>query len=681
MAGAIGLTIPISVNYEKEMAETLSEIKDTLISQGKNEEEIKDTLNKAEKNIKLENRLDVIKTKMDIYPNYMQKSLDKQEALIEIEKRFNERDEQINKLQQNNAITKSEMHLLKLKERLYKTWDKWMVKFPFFQKIAKGIADIAKGIWQGLKNNWFNMLMGFLMVMMFDPEGKFLMSILDFIVDMGLMLVGVIIKYIPKIINTFIYLFTKVFPQALVKIVQAIIPAIGKILDAFGLSFVGDFFKKGGILYTFFSMLAKNAHIIIGVVLAFMVLFKTFGLLQAAIGLFSKTAALKLASILGPTGIILAGIAAITIGAKMFFDYASEKGKEYKKQRETLQSKGDIRGEYKLYQENKIGRLGEVVNAFKEAKGFFEGFYEAALKDNELYKRERSLREKLGISSIQDKINDFFKEIDLFVWKISDFFTEYIPYHFNKIINTISTEFKKTFDNLYTFFIKPIGNLPKYIQKQFKNIWKDATSFFTKTLPNFLSNAIPNILASIKDKISGTFGGAWGSVKQTASNIYQGAKEYGTQAIETVMFYLNKFATFLRDDLMDGLQRISSWFSAIAMNPWKFIKSLAGSGDYAQKATEFQYALAKANEIKARGGTIKTDVTDKSPIARAVRGEIKTKDEYVKAIDDFQGTAKDLAESADLLKQALKSNKIQDVSMSKNLNFGPRFSGRSELGK
>jgi hypothetical protein len=278
---AAGLTIPLNSNTDKQVLEVVTNINDMLFVQ------LKKSQKKQAEQIKIER--------------------DNQILAIQREKREKE-----NESKEKNRIT--------LRDRIYKQYDKWIVKGAFFKKLGTSLTNISKGIANFAKNNWFTMLMGLLMIMLFDPEGKFLLSILDFIISMALMLINVIAKYIPKLIQTAIFIITKVLPEALRRIVSALFPAIGKMFTDWAemlkkdypviswiFETIGNAFKKDGAIYKFGMWLANNiVPIAIGI-----------GLVQAAI--WAYTIAMKMQSIAAwlavPANIALASTIMIWVGA------------------------------------------------------------------------------------------------------------------------------------------------------------------------------------------------------------------------------------------------------------------------------------------------------------------------------------------------------------------------------
>ena len=342
MAIAAGLTIPLNSNIDKQMLDVLSKMTDLMTdSQKKQIDNAKkesdhdeamldayNTLNKEytkqynegkitgnEYNLRLketiatlnilkdngiaqlelekkkEEKDDLIKlleNKLKFVPNFMKGTISKQIELLKIEQKYAESQEQLEKLLSNpdSRLSPIEKQLLKLQLKVAKVYDKWLVKFPFFKRLTDGIKGIAKGITNMVKNNWFTMLMGLLMLVMFDPEGKFLLSILDFIINMALMLIDVIIQYIPKIIDVIIklipklikvaiYIITDVLPNVLRKIVGALFPAVGKMFTKWSISLKKDYpiiswifsklgtaFSKNGVFYKFAMWIIKIFQIL-----------------------------------------------------------------------------------------------------------------------------------------------------------------------------------------------------------------------------------------------------------------------------------------------------------------------------------------------------------------------------------------------------------------------------------
>lgn len=171
-----------------------------------------------------------LQTKMAVLPEFMQKSYKKQIELLKLEKSHKERLEQIEKLHHTKQISDVEFKIAKIKEKLYNTYDKFLIKGKWFVNTAKSLKDMAVGIWQGLKNNWMTILAGFLLLL-FDPNGVLLSSLVDIFIQIGSMLIDLFIKYLPKVIDSLIHFIFDVLPPILVKVAEIAIPKILSVLE------------------------------------------------------------------------------------------------------------------------------------------------------------------------------------------------------------------------------------------------------------------------------------------------------------------------------------------------------------------------------------------------------------------------------------------------------------------
>lgn len=169
----------------------------------------------------------------------------------------------VNKFDELNRKSREKQE--KVTEMFYK-----MNKTKYFTKIGD--------IWKRIANNNFlmNLLKAIFFLALFDPKGKFLTSILNFVLNMARRFLTVLAERLPSIIRTMWDLLTNVIPDLLRKLVNGVIPAIGGALKAIGANFKGTFFGdvlnwigglfgKDGILLKGLNFLIDNMLIILGI--------------------------------------------------------------------------------------------------------------------------------------------------------------------------------------------------------------------------------------------------------------------------------------------------------------------------------------------------------------------------------------------------------------------------------
>ena len=225
-----------------------------------------------------QNKIETLKFKSEMSSGFMKKYYDRQLEYMEIDEKFNERNAQILEMQQAGKLSPTEARQLQFKNKMNKMYDKWLIKGNFFKNVLGTLKDIAKGVWDAAEG-WIIKLLKFLFIMaIFDPDGKFLASIMDMITKAVVWMINILASYLPRIVKSFINLVVNVFPPLLVKMVQGIFPAIGKLFESFAKSLEKDYpiigwifkqvaklFAKDGVLYTFFSFLARNFPIIVAI--------------------------------------------------------------------------------------------------------------------------------------------------------------------------------------------------------------------------------------------------------------------------------------------------------------------------------------------------------------------------------------------------------------------------------
>ena len=104
--------------------------------------------------------------------------------------------------------------------------------------------------------NWiFDLILFFIALAIFDPNGTFLMSIMSMLFNIGMMLLNMVINMIPKIIA--------MIPPLITKLVNAFVTAMPLIIDALMKLFIG----MGDIIVTLVDALAEQLPILIPVIL------------------------------------------------------------------------------------------------------------------------------------------------------------------------------------------------------------------------------------------------------------------------------------------------------------------------------------------------------------------------------------------------------------------------------
>jgi hypothetical protein len=174
----------------------------------------------------------------------------------------------------------------KIKEKLNKVYEKYVANGLIFKKALEGFKDLAERA-----GSWLGDILKFLFVMaLFDPKGKFLGSIINFLIKMVVMFVNILAKYIPILIKTIINLVVDVFPPLLKQIVNGIFDALWGMFDAWIkefpkdsilgkiMTFVRDLFGPDSILRQFFIGLAELSPLIIAAIVAFGIIGKLMAL-------------------------------------------------------------------------------------------------------------------------------------------------------------------------------------------------------------------------------------------------------------------------------------------------------------------------------------------------------------------------------------------------------------------
>lgn len=195
--------------------------------------------------------------------------------------------------EQNEELIDQGEDQQKLDKRLLNFMGK---RFPRIRRAVKTSRDKVAMYFEKLrKKKWFekagtmfkkftqkagNWLFGLLKILfflaIFDPKGKFLTSILKFIVKMAVKLIGVIAKMLPTVLRTMWKLISVTIPKLLANAISQIFPAIGRAIDKIfeGTTLEGlgkKLFGSQGYLTRFFKFLVGNLPIILGFMAAMVI--------------------------------------------------------------------------------------------------------------------------------------------------------------------------------------------------------------------------------------------------------------------------------------------------------------------------------------------------------------------------------------------------------------------------
>jgi len=539
-------------------------------------------------------------------------------------------------MQQAGKLSPTEAKQLQFKNKMNKMYDKWLIKGNFFKNVITNLKDIAKGVWDAAEG-WIIKLLKFLFIMaIFDPDGKFLASIMDMITKAVVWLINKLAEYLPRIVKSFINLVVNVFPPLLVKMVQGIFPAIGKLFESFAESLQKDYpiigwifkqvaklFAEDGILYKFFSFLASNFHIIVAIfgvnkLITFLgpvtkmlsgfggVLFKLaltiFPTFMVKFGMMlglMKVGLLSLASTVGvailPFLPLIAGLGALAYVGYKLFNTWKDSAKIYERTEKAMSKMNEKQKFLYRMKMNPLDQIGRAFEVFKKkglgaAIGEFTKHYSMAW---DLFKKSKFNKD---IQQIKYKIFD--------TWKDSA-----------KIYKRTEKEMSKMNEKqkfMYRMKMNPFDQIGRAFEVFKKKGLGAAIGEFTKKYTM-----------------------AWDLIKKSKfgmdiqqKGIIGTATEYGGKAIDYVMFQLDRFGKWLKESFFGTLDSIFAWFSSIALDPIGYIQSMATGSNYSEKLYTAVLAYNKMKQIKEEGGQVKGD----NFIAKAVRaGKEITKEDVEKA--------------------------------------------------
>lgn len=180
--------------------------------------------------------------------------------------------------------------LYKMKKTLLNTYHKYLADGKWF----KNLGMFAKNFGQKTTHWFFQLLKLLLLMSIFDPNGTFFNSILDFLIKIVVWVIDAIAKNAPKIIKTMIFLITKVIPEALKKIINALFDAFSTMFKSWAdevrekspflakiLDFFSEAFGKGGFLREFFLKLADLFPYIVAFMGAIAIITKLWPIISA----------------------------------------------------------------------------------------------------------------------------------------------------------------------------------------------------------------------------------------------------------------------------------------------------------------------------------------------------------------------------------------------------------------
>jgi len=206
--------------------------------------------------------LDALDGIREILSNSQKQQVDDYKEIIKLEEEKAKRDDELKKLLDMGALSMKQVKYLKFKNKLTLMYHKWIVKNKWFSKITRVFRKMAKGS-EGFLSK---LLKSLFLLAIFDPKGKFLSSILSFIIKMAVKFIEIIIKWAPIIAERMVHLFWNVLLPGLKNLGQAIAKALG--------------FEPGGTMHKIFGVLAQVipvGFLLMGLVSKLMPAIKAFG--------------------------------------------------------------------------------------------------------------------------------------------------------------------------------------------------------------------------------------------------------------------------------------------------------------------------------------------------------------------------------------------------------------------
>lgn len=250
-------------------------------------------------------------------------------------------------IEQAGIVPKKDKKLDKIKEKILFYWNKNIIGKKWFEVAGKAFKDIGmhlKNLAKAGGSILLDLLKFFLLMSIFDPDGTLVMSIIDFLLGIGLMLIGILEKMMPRFINILMTVAPKIATavwNAILTLGKALGDALAKTLqDIFGFTLpvgpVTDFLKQlvgvgavlgllilkfpilqtllGGVGKLLWSVISSLASSLMGVL--FPPLVATEGAAIAAGG--------GMMAMLGPILLVVLGIAALIAVLVLIWNYADE---------------------------------------------------------------------------------------------------------------------------------------------------------------------------------------------------------------------------------------------------------------------------------------------------------------------------------------------------------------------
>ena len=161
----------------------------------------------------------------------------------------------------------------KTQTKLSKVYDKYIFNNKLIDIVIKGFKGLLDA-----SSGWFFKLLKFLfLIAIFDPKGKFLKSILGFILNMVKWFLDLATQYLPDIISTIIDLVVDIFPPLLEQIINTLADSFYNMFYTWAQKFpeesfmrnllegIADLFGEEGVLVNFLSKIAEYSPYIVAI--------------------------------------------------------------------------------------------------------------------------------------------------------------------------------------------------------------------------------------------------------------------------------------------------------------------------------------------------------------------------------------------------------------------------------
>jgi phage-related protein len=348
-------------------------------------------------------------------------------------------------------------------EKNRKGWRKWL--YGGWQAAGKALGAIERGVKKLASNGLMSFLVGLALLSMFDPDGTFIVSLIEMMTNLFLMLINIFISLIPKMIN-----FLMV---AVPKIAKALGEAFMKVLSAM--------FKSLGESNSFLEFVLKL--VFFGAIIAKIVMSLSF--------LFPI-----LAAVMTPVGII----ALLIVGAFLGLAYSFQQA--YKKSQAVRDAVSSV---FEMLKD-------KVKSLWEKIKGLWDRITGAFTRIKEaLFGKDEGSKESFWVSVVENVGAVLGAVMDGIAWAIDNVLGPVID-----ILGSIIVIFIKIFKFLMPVFkaigqvvwgiLKPafqvIGEIFSGIAKFFKDLseassWSDAA--------NIIGKAFYDAGVWLKDKLFGIF--------------------------------------------------------------------------------------------------------------------------------------------------------------------------------